>query len=104
MSTTPSNELGPDHGLFHKLKNGVGQVAMVMVGVLLALWVQNWNDDRKDVITERTLLREMHRNLNSDLEDCRDNIEANERLLRGNEAALKQLTERTPFQDTLRNH
>lgn len=50
------------------------------------------------------LLREMHRNLANDLKDCRYNIDMNERLLRGNEAVLKQLKERTPFHDSLRIH
>ncbi|MEO8068117.1 MAG: DUF6090 family protein [Flavobacteriales bacterium] len=98
------NNLRPEHRLFRVLTSTVGEITMVMVGVLLALWVQNWNDDRKDVIKEGKLLREMRHNLDADLNDCRDNIVANQRYLHANTAVLKQLTERTPFNDTLRVH
>ncbi len=103
LKTLRSN-FGPEHRLFRVLSSGIGEVIMVMVGVLLALWVQNWNDDRKDAIKEVKLLREMHRNLASDLRDCRYNIDANARFLRGNQAVLKQLSERTAFVDTMRVH
>lgn len=89
---------------FRLLTSTVGEITMVMVGVLLALWVQNWNDERKDVIKEGKLLHEMRHNLDSDLRDCRENIVANQRYLRASTAVLKQLTERTPFTDTLRLH
>lgn len=98
------DNLRPEHRLFRWLSGTIGEVCMVMLGVLLALGVQNWNDDRKDRIKEAKLLREMHQNLANDLKDCRYNIDMNERLLRGNTAVLKQLTERTPFHDPLRVH
>lgn len=101
---TLRNDLRKEHRIPKLLLSGAGEIIMVMVGVLLALWVDNWNDDRKDAIKERKLLREMRDNLNGDLKDCRYNIEANERYLRGNRAVLKQLTERTPFHDSLRVH
>ncbi|MBS1936445.1 MAG: hypothetical protein JSS84_01355 [Bacteroidetes bacterium] len=101
---TLRNNLGVQHRLFRVLTSTLGEICMVMVGVLLALWVNNWNDDRKDRIKERKILREMNDNLASDLEDCRYNIGMNQRLLRGNTAVLKQLTERTPFHDSLRVH
>ncbi len=98
------NNLRSEHRLARVLLGGAGEIFMVMVGVMLALWVHNWNDDRKDGIKERKLLREMHRNLSKDLSDCRYNIGANERYLRANQAVLRQLTERTPFHDSLRVH
>lgn len=98
------NNLSPEHRLTRMLLSGTGEIFMVMVGVLLALLVQNWNDDRKNAIKEAKLLREMHTNLASDLSDCRYNIEVSARYLRGNQAVLKQLTDRTPFHDSLRIH
>ena len=101
---TLSNNLRPEHRLTKLLLSGLGEIIMVMVGILLALQVNNWNDDRKDGVKELKILREMRANLDADLKDCRYNITANERYLRGNVAVLKQLTDRTPFSDTLRVH
>lgn len=99
-----SNNLRPEHRLTKLLVGGVGEIFMVMVGILLALQVNNWNDDRKDGVKELKILREMRENLDRDLVDCRFNIERNGQLLRGNQAVLKQLNDRTPFHDSLRTH
>ena len=99
-----SNNLRPEHRLTKLLVGGVGEIFMVMVGILLALQVNNWNDDRKDGVRELNVLREMRSNLDRDLTDCRFNTERNGQLLRANEAVLKQLDDRTPFHDSLRIH
>ena len=99
-----SNNLRPEHRLTKLLVGGLGEIFMVMVGILLALQVNNWNDDRKDGVKELKILREMRDNLDRDLVDCRFNIQRNGHLLRGNHAVLKQLDDRTPFHDSLRIH
>ena len=96
--------LRPEHRLTKLLLSGVGEIIMVMVGILLALQVNNWNDDRKDGVKEVRILREMREILDRDLEDCRFNVERNGPLLRGSQAVLEHLTERTPFHDSLRIH
>jgi hypothetical protein len=98
------SDLRKEHRLPKLLISGAGEVTMVMLGVLLALGVQNWNDDRKDAIKETKLLREMRENLNADLSDCRWNIDFNERALQGNRTVLRQLDHRIPFTDTMRVH
>ncbi len=101
---TLSNNLRPEHRLTKLLVGGIGEILMVMVGILLALQVNNWNDDRKDGVKELKILREMRVNLDRDLADCRFNIERSGQLLRANQAVLKQLDDRTLFHDSLRIH
>ena len=43
------------------LKYAIGEIVLVMIGILLALQVSNWNQDRKDRISERKLLDNIHR-------------------------------------------
>ena len=43
------------------LKYAIGEIVLVMIGILLALQVSNWNLDRKDRISERKLLDNIHR-------------------------------------------
>lgn len=104
MLKTLRNNLQPGQRLTKWLVHGVGEILMLVVGILIALQVNNWNDERKDGVKELKVLREMRGNLDRDLSDCRYNIATNEQLLRGNQAVLKQLTERTPFQDSMRVH
>ena len=86
------------------LTYAVGEIILVVVGIFLALQLNNWNAERKQVQQELALLEEMRENLEMDLKDCRYNINANQRYERANVAVLKHLTERTPFHDSLRLH
>ena len=86
------------------LTYAVGEIVLVVIGIFLALQLNNWNAERKEHSKELGLLAEMRSNLQADLKDCRYNIRTNQRLLRGNEAVLKHLEERTPFHDSLRIH
>ncbi len=86
------------------LTYAVGEIVLVVIGIFLALQLNNWNSERKLVQQELGLLVEMRENLAMDMKDCRYNIEANQRYERGNRAVLKHLTERTPFHDSLRVH
>lgn len=46
----------------------IGEIALVMIGILLALQVNNWNQQRKDKIKEKKLLQEYRSELNYNLE------------------------------------
>ncbi|MEZ4756687.1 MAG: hypothetical protein R2817_07665 [Flavobacteriales bacterium] len=59
-----------------------------MVGIFLALQLNNWNAERKRDQQELGLLAEMWKNLAMDLKDCRYDIEVNQRYERGNRAVL----------------
>ena len=42
-------------------KYAIGEILLVMIGILLALQVSNWNDNRKDRISERKILDNIHK-------------------------------------------
>jgi hypothetical protein len=45
----------------------VGEILLVVIGILIALQVNNWNEARKEVRKERELLSELHTDLDRDL-------------------------------------
>lgn len=51
------------------LKYAIGEILLVVVGILIALSINNWNDARKDRIAEKELYRTLIKSLESDLED-----------------------------------
>jgi len=63
----------------HKLANenqfikysryAIGEIVLVMVGILLALQVNNWSNERKDRLLEEKILEEIQSNLEIDLEE-----------------------------------
>ena len=42
---------------------GLGEIILVMIGILLALQVNNWNETRKDFKKEQLILRNLQKNL-----------------------------------------
>lgn len=54
------------------LKYAIGEIVLVVIGILIALSINNWNDYRKDRIEEKNLYKTLIRSLNNDLIDVRD--------------------------------
>ncbi|MFT5762098.1 MAG: hypothetical protein ACI8WA_001222, partial [Polaribacter sp.] len=57
------------------LKYAIGEIILVVVGILIALQINNWNAEKKTAITELKILEVMQKNLNSDLRDIDINIQ-----------------------------
>lgn len=47
------------------LKYAIGEIVLVMIGILLALQVNNWNQDRQLKLKEKNILLELKRDLAS---------------------------------------
>jgi hypothetical protein len=82
----------------------IGEIFLVVIGILIALQLNNWDTESKAETKELNLLAEMRENLESDLSDCQYNIGVNERLHISNKTVLRELEARNPFHDSLRLH
>ena len=69
----------------------VGEIALIMVGILLALQVQTWNEERKDRVFERDYVDRLIQDLQSDAETMRRAIQTGERKLKSLEAVNQAL-------------
>ena len=45
----------------------LGEIVLVVIGILIALQINNWNEDRKAIISERSRINSIHQDLNRDL-------------------------------------
>jgi hypothetical protein len=50
-------------------KYALGEVILVMIGILLALQVNNWNEARKDRIKEKAILEQLHKEFQKNLSE-----------------------------------
>ena len=55
----------------------IGEIALVMIGILLALQVSNWNEHRKDRVKETTYLNDIKDDLQSNVVELNHIIETN---------------------------
>ena len=51
------------------LKYALGEVLLVMIGILLALQVNTWNENRKNLERERIILEELNNDFTQNLEN-----------------------------------
>jgi hypothetical protein len=58
-------KLADDNQLLKYSRYAVGEILLVMVGILLALQVNNWNEERKERIVEREYLESLKAELNA---------------------------------------
>ena len=79
----------------------VGEIVLVVIGILIALSINNSNDAEKLRLKERVVLTQMQQNLKNDIEDLNFNIRGTKTRLRANEVVLSALQNRTPFYDSL---
>ena len=58
-----------DNSKFFKyLKYAIGEIILVMIGILLALYVNNWNEERKERRVEMKFFHNLKNDLNADME------------------------------------
>jgi len=86
------------------LAYAIGEIFLVVIGILIALQINNANESNKLRKKEVILLSEMKNNLQSDLLDLEFNIEGNKDRLTSNQIILTALQDKRPFHDTLKGH
>ena len=83
----------------------LGEILLVMIGILLALQVNNWNQNRLSVIEEEKLLREFKSNLESNIDQFESNNTLLEEItLESMNMVLHYLETEKPENDTLYQH
>ena len=82
----------------------IGEIVLVMIGILLALQVNNWNEERKTRKIERRMLEELVENLEFNTEILKEWITANRKNNRSSEIIIRALEDKLPYHDSLINH
>jgi hypothetical protein len=86
------------------LKYAIGEIILVVIGILIALQINNWNNSIQQGKLERKYLTELKTNLTFDLKDIQFNIDFNESKLTSNEITLRYLNKEINYADSLQFH
>lgn len=82
----------------------VGEIVLVMIGILLALQVNNWNEKKKNEDLEVAVLQELKANLLADIHDFETNIRWHGKFVRSCQTILHALENRLTYHDSLSVH
>ncbi len=83
------------------LKYAIGEIILVVIGILIALQFNNWNTDMQTKEVQIKYLNEIANNLKADLEDVRFNIDFNETRLNASRIVLNSLNNNVTYSDSL---
>jgi len=79
----------------------VGEIILVVIGILIALQLNNWNELRKTKILETKTLKELRSDLTQNRDDMETNIESFEACKKANEIIIHHIENNLPYNDSL---
>ena len=83
------------------LKYAIGEIVLVVIGILIALSINNWNEERKLLIQEKVILEELDKNLQSNIEILEKYIKTQKKLRSELNMIINHVDRRAPYNDSL---
>ena len=82
----------------------IGEIVLVVIGILIALQINNWNELKKDQNLEIKILSEIRENLIGDFEDHKENTGYLSHVVGSSRIVLDHLNNGLPYHDSLAPH
>ena len=79
----------------------IGEIVLVVIGILIALQLNNWNEYQKERKSERLILSEIRDNLKYDLNDFESNLANLQNKSTSSKTLLKAFEDGIPYHDSL---
>ena len=83
------------------LKYAIGEIVLVVIGILIALQINNWNEYRKDKIAELNILQDIKGSISTDIQQLKLRIELANNDIRSANIILNHLEKNLPYNDSL---
>jgi len=85
-------------------KYAIGEIVLVVIGILIALQINTWNENRKLKQVEIKALREIQKGFQADTADLSINVDALRGVYVSSQLILKELDSSRPYHDSLSRH
>ena len=82
----------------------IGEILLVVIGILIALQINNWNEWKKDRVREKEILSDLAETFELNIESLEEDIAFLQVLSQSSRVVLSALHERLPFHDSLARH
>ena len=82
----------------------IGEIALVVIGILIALQINNWNEWRKDRIQEKTLLQRLSDNLERNIATINAALKYIDQRTNSSELIFRLLEQEGEYVDSLDQH
>ncbi len=75
------------------IRYAIGEIVLVVIGILIALQINNWNEERKEKVLEYTYMRSLLNDLSADIANIDKAVPGNQELLTGLDSLLTHLAD-----------
>lgn len=82
------------------LRYAIGEIILVVIGILIALQINNWNEERKKKQVERNTLLDIKADIQHNIKNLEEGIARMELNKKNNLRILELVQKDNPFQDT----
>ncbi|MBU0528717.1 hypothetical protein KKF86_03050 [bacterium] len=82
----------------------VGEIVLVVIGILIALQINNWNENRKLKIKELKILNELRSDLIQNMSDIESNLDGFRNSINSNKVIKYHIENQLPYHDSLDYH
>ena len=86
------------------MRYAIGEIVLVVIGILIALSINNWNDEQKERVKEREVLEDIMNNLNRNNELIRNSLMKINKMDRSSDIVMAAIRNKKPYSDTLDAH
>jgi hypothetical protein len=97
-------KLADDNKPFKYLRYAIGEIVLVVIGILIALQINNWNQNRIERLKEFEILQDLSNELKSDLKFNLWTLELNNQSRKSMEIIRNSLETNLPYHDSLSKH
>jgi hypothetical protein len=97
-------KLADDNKPMKYMRYAIGEIALVVIGILIALSINNWNEERKLIKLERDLLFEVKNGLEYDLEKLNISINDHRLFINSQDIILDWVDGKIEYNDSLSSH
>ncbi|MCB0463452.1 MAG: hypothetical protein KDC81_12170 [Flavobacteriaceae bacterium] len=82
----------------------IGEIVLVVIGILIALQINNWNENRKKEELETSTLMELKANLNTDIKDFKADMKVYNSAVNSIDIVIEFIDGNIPYHDSLNIH
>jgi len=75
-------------------KYAIGEIVLVVIGILIALQINNWNENRKNRVQEQFILQNLQKDLKADIEEISYQAAYKEKMIQEYQNCLDILSEK----------
>jgi hypothetical protein len=97
-------KMADDNKPLKYMRYAIGEIALVVIGILIALQINNWNEERKAKSVEFVVLTELKKNIQADIIKMDSSLVNINQRIRSTKIILKSFSNIDKYHDSLNSH